>query len=263
MDEAPPQPRAKQSAATKADRYAGLDAARAVALAAHAAAGLAASLGDAQAARLLRIAEAMGRSAHASLLRSLAAGVRPPPTTGTPAEGMGQAVVDEKEKKKRRRRRKRKQAKEGPAMVGEELGDVGMGDTVASITARAAPGGSVLVGDLGELGVSGQVLTLPPPFAAPPAAAPTLSTSASLSVAPVATSVIASSSCGGGRAVRSLAEVLGLQEVGMLSSDVLQRHFIKLGELRSEGTLTTGELQTHMVELARATVQSGLAPGAG
>ena len=256
MDEAPPQPRAKQSAATKADRYAGLDAARAVALAAHAAAGLAASLGDAQAARLLRIAEAMGRSAHASLLRSLAAGVRPPPTTGTPAEGMGQAVVDEKEKKKRRRRRKRKQAKEGPAMVGEELGDVGMGDTVASITARAAPGGSVLVGDLGELGVSGQVLTLPPPFAAPPAAAPTLSTS-------VATSVIASSSCGAGRAVWSLAEVLGLQEVGMLSSDELQRHVIKLGELRSEGTLTTGELQTHMVELARVTVQSGLAPGAG
>ena len=104
-------------------------------------------------------------------------------------------------------------------MVGEELCDVGMGVTVASITARAAPGGSVLVGDLGELGVSGQVLTLPPPCAAPPAAAPTGSTSASLSVAPAATSVTASSSCGGDPVLEELwsrAEAKGPEAARML-----------------------------------------------
>ena len=76
--------RLKPMANTKAERLSAIEAARAVTIASHAAAGLAARAGATHVVRALRVAEAMGRSATAMLVAHFDAPVgttQPPPAT--------------------------------------------------------------------------------------------------------------------------------------------------------------------------------------
>ena len=72
---------------TKEDRLAALDSARAVPMAAHAADGLAAHVGAGHVARALRVAEAMGRSAHPQLVAHFGAATHSPPRAPAGATG--------------------------------------------------------------------------------------------------------------------------------------------------------------------------------
>ena len=133
------------------------ESARAAALASHSAAGLAASGGQREAARLLRAAEALARAAVAQLLAPRASGLSAsaPVAMGAAA---GVPLVQDKGQKvtKKKKKRKKVAVKDTDKEELQGGGDVDMPAAVLDASlSLAAPGGSVVVGDLSELGVPG------------------------------------------------------------------------------------------------------------
>ena len=123
---------------------------RAAQIALHAAVGVAWGV-DPRVARMLRAAEMLCRSSVALLSKP------PPPVVAAAAAGDADVeMTSQKLTKNQRKRRNRNKKKAEKAKQLTKLEEV------------VAPGGSVLVGDLRELGVSSSTLVLPP--TSPPAA---------------------------------------------------------------------------------------------
>ena len=167
--EAPRLPRAAAAAsaavstqaATKA-KAAGwcVEAARGASLAAHAASGLASDAGARQAARLLRAAEALARSAVAALLApGEGAEAVHPARAAVPAEE--QRHGGGKSRSAKRRKRRRAAAQGGETGISDSVQqrsmvvDDGRGGGVAAggVSTVTLADGSVMVGDLSEFGV--------------------------------------------------------------------------------------------------------------
>ena len=124
-----------------------LEAARAAAMAAHNAAGLATSAGLRSSVRLLRTAEALARSAGAALVSSSSTQSAP---TGSPSASARAA-------RRRVKRQKEKEKKQAQDM------SKGEGHPVEQeVKLGVLPvGSSVVYGDLAELGVAGSTLVVP------------------------------------------------------------------------------------------------------
>ena len=147
-----------------------VEAARAAGLTVHSAAGLLAAASPSQAAkealRLLRAADGLCRAAVVTLVE--ARSLRP-----TPIAEVQVHVADaeaEKGKKKRRRRKKRKKEKSDDVRMKAAKGegeDAVMEASVRELAPQAEPGGSLVFGDLSELGLgSSCAVILAPPGAA-------------------------------------------------------------------------------------------------
>ena len=123
---------------------------RGAVLAIHAAAGTCAGV-DAQGVRLLRAAEGLVRASVGRLgylARQRADGSAATHAAGGAADGKEGSKLDGKAKEKKKRRRKKGKKVQQTADVSMDL---------------VQPGGSILVGDLSELGITDSTLVLPPP----------------------------------------------------------------------------------------------------
>ena len=209
-------------------RRAVLKAVRGAALAAHAAAGLAATCSLKDAEKLTRTAEGILRAAAASLE---VGPVAPPPRPEAPA-GVQQVEVKiaklaRKKAAKKRRRLKQKEDKGGAMAVDE-------GTSIRDLTA----GGSVVVGDLTELGMEG-VTRLDLPAAA--ASGPSSSSVDALAASAVALAP-AGSGAGAGAATSDSGEgkvsplpMATVAEYKMLDIHML-RHAAALAKLPTTGS---------------------------
>ena len=140
-----------KKAHTKTERLAALDSARAVSLSAHAAAGLAAHVGAGHVVRALRVAEAMGRSAHALLVAHFAA-TQPPPRAPAGASGASAEVeTGDKDKKEKKKLSKKKKKSKGmivhapasaPGAAALELDDAWADALPAALGPPCAPAAS-------------------------------------------------------------------------------------------------------------------------
>ena len=149
--------------AQKADQKAALEAARAALMVVHSAAAISLSVGKTP-SRLLRAAEGLVRLAIAGLIDR--ASVAPAPAAS--AECAGAEVEMPKTPKNRKKKKKKKKKK---AKSKQEQLDVDMGLAAASpadasdrldeALAKVGPGGSVVMGDLTELGISTTQLLVP------------------------------------------------------------------------------------------------------
>ena len=151
-----------------------LEVVRAAVLACHSAGSLLAEEGDRATARLLRSAEATSRAAAGRLQATLGAAGKPPgQRTVSPEEGPADQLdpkADKAKEKKAAARAKKKKAKKKAAqeaqaeggVVGMEGGDLVDGSpSLLALTASCEPGGSLLVGDLTELGITSSTLAVP------------------------------------------------------------------------------------------------------
>ena len=118
--------------------------ARAAVLANHAAASMLAAAGDRQVARLLRAAEALSRQAVALV------GIVGSPAAAAPAEQVKQAQSRSAVRRRRRRAKAEKEKALKESKANKEQG------------ATVPIGGSVVLGDLTELGVNSGCLVIPP-----------------------------------------------------------------------------------------------------
>ena len=138
-------------------RKATLKAVRGAVLSAHAAASLAAGGGIKTAEKLIRAAEGILRVAAASLEVPV---VTVQESSAGAAAGVPAPAAQAQKKKKRRRKKKTVEAqKDGEAM--ETTSRDGGPLELAALLDSAGPGGSVLVGDLTELGISATTLVMP------------------------------------------------------------------------------------------------------
>ena len=196
-------------AAARAAGRSALLASRGAGMAVHSAAGLAIVAASPEAARLLRTAEGLCRAASAVLAAACSSGSSVP-------RGGGPGDATEKPQKARKKKKKAKSKKQETSEAGIGEG-AAMSDDSDAVN-LAPPGGSVVFGDLSELGLAQRVLVVDP-------VAPAASSSSATTPSPRTTALAAGLQGPGPAQIMEFLARLEPPELGqyLLSDAGLQR----------------------------------------